>query len=45
MNDENSIENPDRVAPRTQTATVTVPDSSHTFPAISLTVLRVRAKH
>jgi alpha-L-arabinofuranosidase len=45
LNDENSLENPDRVAPRTRKATVTVPDSSHIFPAISLTVLRVRAKH
>ena len=44
LNDENSLENPTRITPETKAVKLRVPDSIHTFPPISLTVLRVRAK-
>ena len=41
--DENSFATPDRVAPKETTAKVSLPQFSHTFPANSLTVLRMKA--
>jgi alpha-L-arabinofuranosidase len=41
--DENSIENPTRVAPKTEPLAVNQPNFRHTFPGNSVTVLRVGA--
>src|ERR1019366_9489772 len=38
LTDENSIEAPNSVVPRTRKVAVNLPDSSQMFPAISLTV-------
>lgn len=43
-NDENTLDAPQLVAPRTVTLTGAAPVFAHTFPANSLTVLRVKAK-
>ena len=43
--DENSISEPRKVAPVTETLDVTQPQFSHTFPAYSLSVLRFDVKH
>jgi alpha-L-arabinofuranosidase len=42
--DENSIEHPNAVVPRTETVTVDGPKFAHTFAADSLTILRLDAK-
>jgi alpha-L-arabinofuranosidase len=39
--DENSLETPDKVSPKTQTLSLNGPDFHHVFPANSLTVLRI----
>jgi alpha-N-arabinofuranosidase len=39
----NSLDDPQRVAPRTRRIKLTAPEINHTFPPISLTVLRLRA--
>lgn len=42
--DENTLEQPTKVVPRTQPLTVSGPNFRHTFPGNSLTVLRVNAR-
>ena len=39
--DENSLEAPEKVSPKTQTLSLSGPDFQHTFPGNSLTVLRI----
>ncbi len=39
--DENSLESPDKVSPKTETLTLAGPDFQHVFPGNSLTVLRI----
>ena len=42
--DENTIDQPTKVSPRTETLTVRGPKFTHTFPGNSLTVLRIAAE-
>ena len=42
--DENSLEQPTKVAPKTQSLEIPGPAFSHTFPANSVSVLRVKVK-
>ncbi len=42
--DQNSIENPTKIAPRSMTLTGVGPNFSHTFPAYSVTVMRFKAQ-
>ena len=42
--DENSLDEPTKVAPKTQTLALSGPNFQHSFPANSLTVLRVKAE-
>lgn len=42
--DENTFEQPMKVAPKTSTIRVTGPAIAHTFPAHSLTILRIRTR-
>ena len=42
--DENSLDEPTKVAPKTQTLDLPGPTFQHSFPANSLTVLRVKAE-
>ncbi len=42
--DENSLDEPTKVAPKTQTLALSGPSFQHSFPANSLTVLRVKAE-
>jgi alpha-L-arabinofuranosidase len=42
--DENSFDNPVKVATKTVTLTLNGPRLHHTFPAHSLTVLRIKTK-
>ena len=42
--DQNSIENPTKVAPQTVTLTGVAPKFDHTFPAYSVTVVRFKAR-
>jgi alpha-L-arabinofuranosidase len=42
--DENSLEHPTKVAPKTSSITIPGPVFSHTFPANSLSVLRVKTR-
>jgi alpha-L-arabinofuranosidase len=41
--DENSLDAPDKVSPKTETLNVGGPDFHHVFPGNSLTVLRIGA--
>jgi alpha-L-arabinofuranosidase len=40
-NDENSLDAPDKVSPKSQTLSLSGPDFQHVFPGNSLTVLRI----
>ena len=42
--DENNLDNPTKVSPKTETIDVASPNFNHTFPGNSLTILRLGAK-
>ena len=44
LDDENSLENPKKIAPQTRAVDLNAPEFNHVFPPISLTVLRVGFK-
>ena len=44
LDDENSLENPKKIAPQTRALDLNAPEFNHVFPPISLTVLRVGFK-
>lgn len=44
LNDENSLETPRKVSPKTAPLSLNLPDFDHAFPAQSMTVLRITVK-